>query len=94
MFEELSMTADKLRTIGRGLDAIDAVAKWALADDKRDAFETLHTIAVMIDTLRGMCAGKISAAETEAEILTIWISLVGTIETAGVDQKFDPEESA
>jgi hypothetical protein len=88
MFEEMSTVADRFRTTGRGLDAMDAVAKWALADDKRDAFETLHTIAVMIDTLRGMYAGKISAAETEAEILTIWIALMGTID---VDQKFDPE---
>lgn len=83
MIEPLNDTLDKVAVVGHGFEAIERVAKWALDDEKRDSYEALHTIATMLETMRGMFTGKISAEDTAEEINT----LVHT--TIGVDAKFD-----
>jgi len=83
MIEQITDTLDKVAVVGHGFEAIEKIAKWALDDEKRDSYEALHTITTMIETMRGMFIGKISADDTAEEINT----LVHT--TVGVDGKFD-----
>lgn len=83
MVTVLDDALDKLETVGHGIAAIEDLAKWALADERRDAYEALHTIAVIVDTLRGAFEGKISATDTQEEIAVLKQALVGP------DHKFD-----
>jgi hypothetical protein len=83
MFDRINDSLDKFAAMGHGLEAIEAITKWALDGDERSP-EALHTIMTITETLRGMFEDKISPQDTEEEISALQHALIGV-----VDQKFD-----
>jgi hypothetical protein len=85
MYDLINADLDKFAAVAHTVEAIEAIAKWALDEDGRDA-DAVATIASMIDTLRGMLQGQISSQDTEEEIAALRHALIG------VDHKFDGSE--
>jgi hypothetical protein len=82
---------DKLSTIVHGLDAIEGVAKHVLGDSTQNAFEALHVIAVIIDTVRAGLHEKLTVEEVQKEIQSLRVTIAGNDATANaaLDKKFD-----
>jgi hypothetical protein len=81
----------KLDTLFKGIDAIEAIAKQALGDTSKDAFEALHVIAVVVGTLREGFADKLTVEQVEAEIKSLRKTLLDNDEAAdqALHDKFD-----
>jgi len=82
---------DKLGSAIHALDSIEQIAKQILGDEASDAFEAVHIIAVIIDTVRAGFEDKLTVGHVEEEIQSLRKTIVSN--DAAADQalhdKFD-----
>ena len=86
---------DKLGTLAHGLEAIEGIAKTTLGDKSKDAFEALHVISVIIDTLRnGLHNNTVTAASVDAGITFLQQALLDndTAADQALHDKFDKSD--
>lgn len=91
MVDQAHSALDKLSNVIHGIDAIESVAKHVLGDSTQDAFEALHVIAVIIDTVRAGFHEKLTPENVEKEIQSLRTTIIGNdiAADAALDKKFD-----
>jgi hypothetical protein len=91
MVDKAHEALNKLGTIVHGLDAIEGIAKLVLGNPAQDAFEALHVIAVIVDTVRAGFHDKLTAEAVEKEITSLRITITGNDAAAdqALNDKFD-----
>ena len=85
---------DKLSAVFDGIEAIEAIAKPLVGATTADkAFEGLHIIATIIDTLKAGFAGKLTAEQVAHEIKNLHqaVLLNDTAADQALHDKFDKE---
>jgi hypothetical protein len=82
---------DKLSSAIHAIDAIEQIAKQTLGNEAKDAFEAVHIIAVIIDTVRAGFDGKLTVADVKAEIISLHKTISDNDAAAdkALDEKFD-----
>ena len=91
MVDQAHSALDKLSNVIHGIDAIEGIAKHVLGDSTQDAFEALHVIAVIIDTVRAGFHEKLTPEMVDKEIASLRATILGNdaAADAALNRKFD-----
>lgn len=73
---EARSVVDKLGTAFDAIEAIESIAKQVLGNETKDAFEAMHIVAVIIDTLKSGFKGKLTIEEIQTEIKNLRTTLL------------------